>query len=195
MSERQAVNLNHPEPLAEDPKRALILKSAFAVVLRYGYQRMTMDDVAKEAGISRPALYLQFKNKADIYRALTQGIMGRALENAACALEGEGGLEERLFASIKAGILDPTQVLLASAHGAELLDMKHNMAGDIMQNWRKEKGVMLARAIDAGGAGKGLTGQQLADILLDGLEGLKARVKDIGELREGARALVKLVAG
>ena len=78
-----------------DPKRARILQCAFAVVLRYGFQRTTMDDIAKEAGISRPALYLQFKNKTDIYRAIAEGNLGHALENAVRALDGEGSLEER----------------------------------------------------------------------------------------------------
>ena len=177
-----------------DPKRARILQCAFAVVLRYGFQRTTMDDIAKEAGISRPALYLQFKNKTDIYRAIAEGNLGHALENAVRALDGEGSLEERLYASIKVGILDPIEMLLASAHGAELLDMKHTIAGEVIQNWRKKKRVVLARAIDAERPGNGLTGQQLADILLDAIEGLKARVKSIDELREGTRALVRLVA-
>ena len=189
------MNLSELDIGTGDPKRALILKSAFAVVLRYGFQRMTMDDVAKEAGISRPALYLQFKNKADIYRALAEAMMGRALDEAVRALEGNGSLEERLYGSIKAGVLDPTEMLLASAHGAELLDMKHTIAGEVFQNWRRKKSALLARAIDAERSGNRLTGQQLADILLDAIEGLKARVKDIDELREGVRALVKLVAG
>ena len=52
-----------------ETKRKRILECAFDVVLRYGFTRMTMDDVAKEVGISRPALYLQFKNKGEIYSA------------------------------------------------------------------------------------------------------------------------------
>ncbi len=40
------------------------------VFLAYGYQRVTMDDIARAAEVSRPALYLLFRNKADIYRAI-----------------------------------------------------------------------------------------------------------------------------
>jgi AcrR family transcriptional regulator len=164
-------------------------------VLRYGYQRMTMDDIAKEAGISRPALYLVFKNKAEIYRAITEGVLGEALAKSAAELAGKGTLEERLFGGLRAGILDPMELLLASTHGAELVDMKHSMAGEMIHHWRIKQSALLMQAIDALRAKDGpLTGRQLADILLDGVEGLKQRTKDMNEIRSGVQALVRLVA-
>ena len=199
MSERQAVNLNTNKNSASggDAKRQLILDSAMAVVLRYGFQRTTMEDVAKEAGISRPALYLLFSNKIEIYRALAESIMGQALDAARGALGVEGSVEARVFQAVKAGILDPTDFLMASAHGAELLDMKHAMAADAIQVWRAQKAGLIAAALEASGAAaaKGMSGAALADILLDGMEGLKLRAKNSAEREQGARALVKLVAG
>ena len=41
-----------------DPKRARILDGAMKVFLAYGYSRVTMDDIARAAEVSRPALYL-----------------------------------------------------------------------------------------------------------------------------------------
>jgi AcrR family transcriptional regulator len=196
MSERQAVNSSF-EKTGPDLKRQLIMDSAMAVVLRYGFQRTTMEDVAKEAGISRPALYLMFKNKTEIYRALAESVMGEALRRAGAALSAEGGIEARVFAAIKTGILDPTEFLMATAHGAELIDMKHDMAAEALQDWRAKKAAMIAAALDQSGAAKakGQSGAALADILLDGLEGLKLRAKTGAEREAGARALVKLVAG
>ena len=179
-----------------EPKRQRIMDSAMAVVLRYGFQRTTMDDVAKEAGISRPALYLLFKNKTEIYRALAESVMGEALQRAETALSANGGIEERVFAAVKTGILDPTEFLMATAHGAELIDMKHNMAAEVIQDWRAKKASMIAGALEGAGAAeaKGLSGAALADILLDGMEGLKMRAKTGAEREQGARALVRLVA-
>ncbi len=182
---------------AHDEKRKRILECAFDVVLRYGYQRMTMDDVAKASGMSRPALYLQFKNKGEIYSAIASEMMGRALDGAKAALDGAGPIEDRLFAAIKCGILDPTEFLYTTAHGAELMDMKHQLAGDVVADWHAKKAAMVAAALEASGVAKakGLTGDQLADILLDGLDGLKMRAKSAQERRDGAKALVRLVAG
>ncbi len=199
MSERQVMKFATPDENAspQETKRRRILDAALAVVLRYGFKRMTMDDVAREAGVSRPALYLHFKNKAEIYRAIAGDMLGRALEGARLALTSGGDLETRLFSAIKAGILDPTEFLMASAHGAELVDMKHAMAAEVMQEWRAKKTAMIAEALESAGIAKAkaMSGQQLADILLDGIEGLKMRAKTSAERSEGARALVRLVAG
>jgi AcrR family transcriptional regulator len=180
-----------------DEKRKRIMQCAFDVVLRYGFQRMTMDDVAKASGMSRPALYLHFKNKGEIYSALAANMMAQALERASLALNGSGSIEERLFAAVKAAILDPVELLHSTAHGAELFDMKHQMAGDIIAEWQAKKASMVAEALETSGIAKvkGLPGATLATILIDGMEGLKQRAKTAQERSDGAKALVKLIAG
>ena len=62
----------------EDPKRAAVLAAAVEVFGRYGFQKTSMEAVAKAAGISRPGLYLMFPNKEQLYRATMQGVMERA---------------------------------------------------------------------------------------------------------------------
>lgn len=180
-----------------DEKRRRILEQAFDVALRYGYQRMTMDDVAKACGMSRPALYLQFKNKGEIFSAIASEMMERSLVSAQAALNSDGSIEDRVFAAIKAGILDPMQYLSSTAHGAELIDMKHQLAGNVIADWHGRKAAMIAAALDATGVSisKGFTGQQLAMMLLDGIDGLKMRTTSAAEREAGARALVRLVTG
>ena len=181
----------------QDEKRRRMLDAAFDVALRYGYQRMTMDDVAKASGMSRPALYLQFKNKGEIFSAIAAEMLGKALDGAKAALDGEGPIEDRVFAAIKCGMLDPIEFLHSTAHGAELMDMKHQLAGDVMTNWHAKKLAMVAKALEEAGvaAVKHLTGIQLGEILLDGMEGLKMRATTAQERHDGAKALVRLVAG
>jgi AcrR family transcriptional regulator len=198
MSKRQVMKseIAKPSPpTLPESKRAHILACAFDVVLRYGFQRMTMDDVAKACGMSRPALYLQFKNKGEIFSAMASDMMARALENAKAALHASGTIEERVFAAIKAGILDPIEALHSTAHGAELLDMKHQIAGDVLTEWRGKKVAMVADALEKANVtnAKGLSGMQLANILLDGIDGLKQRAKSAQETSDGARALVQLI--
>ncbi len=185
------------DTVSADEKRRRILEQAFDVALRYGYQRMTMDDVAKASGMSRPALYLQFKNKGEIFSAIAAEMMERSLSGAHAALERPGSISERVFAAVKAGILDPVNFLASTAHGAELIDMKHELAGNVMADWRARKSEMIARALDESGTAtaKGFTGFQLATMLLDGIDGLKMRAVTAAEREDGARALVKLIAG
>lgn len=59
-----------------------ILDAALHCFLNFGYSKTSMDDVAKKAGISRPLIYLKFKNKEDLLLGLFDHIMEGRLEEA-----------------------------------------------------------------------------------------------------------------
>lgn len=65
-----------------------ILDATAALVARYGYDKTTMDDIAREAGVSKGALYLHFKSK----EALLETLILRESED----------ISERLFARVMA---------------------------------------------------------------------------------------------
>ncbi|WP_026954177.1 TetR/AcrR family transcriptional regulator [Algoriphagus vanfongensis] len=56
----------------EKNKEKLILDSAIALFTSKGYQATRMEDVAKGAGISKGLSYFYFKNKEDLFMALTK---------------------------------------------------------------------------------------------------------------------------
>jgi AcrR family transcriptional regulator len=49
-----------------------ILNAAAAVIMRQGYDRTTMSDIADEAGVSRGIIYLHFDGKETLFDALFQ---------------------------------------------------------------------------------------------------------------------------
>ena len=49
-----------------------ILNSSFALFMRYGIKSVTMDDIAKELGISKKTLYQHVRNKADLIEQIAQ---------------------------------------------------------------------------------------------------------------------------
>ena len=73
-----------------DDKRGIILESALTVFITYGFKKTSMDDIAKQAGVSRPALYQLFKNKTDIFRALSHDLMENSVAKAGRAFEEPG---------------------------------------------------------------------------------------------------------
>lgn len=166
---------------ADQARRARILDGAMGVFLAYGFQRTTMDDIARAAEISRPALYLQFRNKTDIYRALAQRFLDGVLVRARAALAREAGLAERLGGALRevcCGMLE----IEASPHGAEMLDMRNRLAIDIVTNGRRVFHEMIAAAIaerpgrQPDGHGEpAFTTAEIADFLLDAMDGLKLR--------------------
>jgi AcrR family transcriptional regulator len=58
--------------------RDLILDATEEIMARYGFRKMTMEDIAKEARVGRRTIYLYFKNKEDL--ALSS--IGRVVESA-----------------------------------------------------------------------------------------------------------------
>src|SRR5512138_3129268 len=55
-----------------DPTRRQeqILDAAAAVIIRLGYDKTTMSDIAEEAGASRRTVYLYFDGKEELFEAL-----------------------------------------------------------------------------------------------------------------------------
>lgn len=59
--------------------RDSVLDACERLMGRLGYQKMTMEDVAAEAGISKRALYLHFQGKEDIAISTIDRIAGRCV--------------------------------------------------------------------------------------------------------------------
>ncbi|MFD1982498.1 TetR/AcrR family transcriptional regulator [Mesorhizobium newzealandense] len=192
--------MNQIEDIATtDPKRVRVLDGAMKVFLAYGFSRTTMDDIARAADMSRPALYLLFKNKTDIFRAIAMMVLSRSVGAAKMALAGDGAFAARMMRAIDEAFISMMSAVVASPHGAELVDMKSSL-GDLVGCWRGGLVEHIAAAIQDEAArngvdlaAKGLSTQLLADMLLDGLEGMKARISDPEGQRQAAAALVKVI--
>jgi AcrR family transcriptional regulator len=173
--------------MTSDPRRILIRKAAQTVMLRYGFARTSMDDIARESSLSRPALYLVFKNKEEIYRDLVKSIADDCVLATTAALELKHSKPQRLYAMIKASCLDVLEMVFAAPHGVELLDLKSGLAADILIDWREQNLSLLAKAIG------GKSARSDATILLDAIDGLKARTSDMAEIRLGVKRVIALV--
>ncbi len=160
--------------------------------MRYGYSRVTMDDIAKAAGMSRPALYQSFRNKTDIYRAIADDMHVQAIAAAESALKEDKPARERIENVIRVGFLDILAELDASQHGAELLDMSNELCGDIIDEWKRRHLELLSQVYEAAATGSPFSGETLAWQLIDWLEGMKCRVSDQGKRIEALRAFLDL---
>jgi len=197
---REAVFTAAPEASADDAKRARILQAGMKAFLAYGYSRVTMDQIAQTAEMSRPALYLVFKNKADIYRALAAKLVGESFHKARIALAADGTFGDRINAAVDTCMISNYADIAASPHGAEILDAKSTLASDLLLNWKRDLGAIMQGAIEKEALRTGvdladsdLSAEVLAQFLLDGIEGMKHRLTDPDHQRKALRGLVKIV--
>lgn len=66
--------------LSPDKRRAQILDAARSCFLQKGYFATKMDEIAKNAGLSKGGVYFHFDSKREIFRALVQGEHAAAIE-------------------------------------------------------------------------------------------------------------------
>ncbi|MDN2579964.1 TetR/AcrR family transcriptional regulator [Aquibium sp. ELW1220] len=185
----------------EADKRARIIEGAVKAFLACGYQRTTMDDIARAAEMSRPSLYLQFRNKADIYRAIAIDLVDWSSGTVQHVMDGGGPLADRLRDALDAGVFALHDRFGDSPHAAAMLDMKSSLAGDLIAEWKSRlcRSFTAAIAEEADArlvdlSARDLSPEILASLLLDGIEGIKMRIADPGEQRRAARGLVSVVA-
>lgn len=116
-------------------KREQILVSAVEVFGRYGFKRCSMEDIAEAAGMSRPALYQYFKNKAEIFRA-GSGYAQETAVNAAKAIADDAAprpLAARLADMLIAYKAPAWRVIATTPHGEEMLGLNAALAEDVTE--------------------------------------------------------------
>lgn len=81
----------------QDPvKRAQILDGAYRVIERMGYDAASVNDIAREAGVSKGTIYVYFSDKEDLFEALMTDKRERIFEKLDAELQKPGATAERL---------------------------------------------------------------------------------------------------
>jgi AcrR family transcriptional regulator len=167
--------------LALAPERSRgVLVAAYETFLQFGVRRASMQDIADHAGISRAALYLHYRNKTDIFRALMAHYFTASTALVAEALEGGGDVTDALRRAFAAQTGEAAAVMMASPHAEELLSLKQSVARDIIAEGTlalaRVYGAWMQRGVAEGriaAAGAGPDPDATARAMLAALDGLK----------------------
>lgn len=76
--------------------REAILDATDTLMQRFGFRKMTMDDIAKEAGISKRTIYTYFPSKEEVGLSSIARVVALAQSRMAKAFEGKGSHSARL---------------------------------------------------------------------------------------------------
>jgi AcrR family transcriptional regulator len=76
--------------------RDAILDATDKLLIKYGYRKMTIDDLAQEAGIGKGSVYLHFSSKEDIALSHIDRIVDRLKIKLRSIAQKDSGVEERL---------------------------------------------------------------------------------------------------
>ncbi len=97
------------------------MRAGLVQFARHGLARTSMGDIAREAGLSRPWLYLHYEGKPALLAAVADDFVATTMAAATAAwADTPGKLRDRLAATLLAKEM-PLFRLYAAPHGAQLL--------------------------------------------------------------------------
>ena len=177
-------------------KKARVVEAAESVFLRFGYRRTTMGDLAAAAGMSRPALYLVFCNKEEVFEAVLKAFTVRTLKEIQQGVGSRSTPLEKLrfafdlWAVRPFGFFEASPELREPSHGG--LAFAQEAIDQAIAAFEGELVAILA-PLSAAASAKALPPEQIARVLTRAVHGFKESAKDPGELRAMIDGLLEMV--
>ncbi|MFK7865616.1 MAG: TetR/AcrR family transcriptional regulator [Pseudohongiellaceae bacterium] len=131
-------------------KKEAVFDAASEVFAQYGFRRTTMNDIAQAVGISRPALYLMFSNKENLFCELTNHRLNQAIEQSILVLSGKENLKSRFINALLIFEKVYYEPVSDSPHGAELMDVNQSLAGESLMKGFSKLVASFARTLKDG---------------------------------------------
>lgn len=157
-------------------KRERVVTAAIEVFLRYGHARTTMNDVAAKAGISRPALYLLFPRKEDIFAAAVERLQNDKLREFRGAMSKLGSLDQKLHYCCEHWAGEGYDLTEAHPDAADVFDLSFP---PVRAMYAALEALFAGLLRDAVAASKlKATPEELARVLIFGMRGLKSIAED-----------------
>jgi AcrR family transcriptional regulator len=157
-------------PPARASARESILDAADRLLGRFGYQKTTLDDLAREAGIGRRTIYLHFQSKEELFLSSIDRVVERLCAELEKVAEEEAPAPERL----RRMLLTRVMFRFDSVHGYyqsldEMLAVLRAAYLDRRSRYFAEEAQILAKVV---------------------AEGMRARAFRVHDAHATARALV-----
>ena len=113
---------NEAEPVSD--RRTMVVSAARDVFLRYGYGRTTMGDIAQAAGLTRPTLYLSFRDKESIFHAVIRAMVADRIAEIRLGVAARKTLEEQLVFACETWVLGAYELVRDYPDAQDLFDLK-----------------------------------------------------------------------
>ena len=133
--------------IVSEYRRGEIIDAARTVFARRGFEGGTIDEVARHAGIAKGTVYLYFRSKPEIFKAVFEHDMKALKQSTMDRIDAAGTLREK----IQAFVMVRLQNAETRSDFFRIMDAEHgNLAITRSQyrNWLREPVLHLAQAIE-----------------------------------------------
>lgn len=177
-----------------------IQQAAFRCVARHGFEKTTLEDIAKEVGLNKATLYYYYKNKEDILLDISTAATRQSLESLKSgALAAAGGITAKLRYFLLERALYYLRMVQQMHISAEHLGQVEQRFRSLVSDVHEAELVFLGELLDraaAEGEIRATDSRMLAQQLIALSEAAKqqAKAEHPGWRLSGAGALEALVA-
>lgn len=178
----------------ENEKSLRVLEAAKVVFLRYGYRRVTMQDLAKEAGISRPALYLIYPNKEEVFKAVARQMSTESLAAIRVGLSHQPTVKAQLHFAFEIWFIQTFAMMLSSPDARDVIECAQGFARETVRAIDTEFEALLVEILRPLTRGKHsvLPAAQIAHLLATSAHGYKEVATTVDQLRTMIAGLLTL---
>jgi len=167
------------ESAAPPSKRQRAIEAGARVFLRFGFQRATMGDIAQAAGMSRPALYLIFSSKEEVFEAVVAHWIEDSMARIAAGLAAQATLGEKLRFACEIWCVEGLERALANP---EVRDMSGLPA--VRKSYVRFEACLTDILREAAGrSGLDVTAGDLARVIVAAMQGFKQTAQSSAEMR------------
>ena len=180
------------EPGVVLDRREKVLESAVVTFARFGYRKASMEQVAQDAGISRPGLYFLFASKEHLFHACVSRALERDLAAVAKTLDDTTRpLSARLpdaFDHWAGRYIGPLVRDIAS-----VVQDNPDLLGSITDVMPARFADLVTRAVDAELEQSSTTAGEVAHTLISASVGIKAQVATREEYLQRMTVAIRLL--
>ena len=173
-----------------------VIQAAREVFLRYGFKRVTMADIAEAAHMSRPALYLVFPSKEEIFTAVVARVFAAMLDEIRKGINRDVTVEEKLRFTFDIWCVRPFEIYQRSPDAKDLFESSFQFATEVTTQAFSRFDALVADIIEpvVGRHAKvNLSSGQIAHLLSCAVLGFKSVATSTAELRDLIGALINVV--
>ena len=182
-----------------DVKRSTTLAAAHQVFIKYGYRKTTMGDLAEAAKISRPALYLLYANKEEIFRAVAVRYFSQVSEIGEQRIATASCLDEKLEAVMQTWVVDTYNEISGSPDAADIYEAGYTIAQDLRKQFSKRYANQILEILKSSEhldpemiAQRVCPLERVAILIARSTLGLKREVENLNQLKQHLQDLRKL---
>ncbi|NQX63073.1 TetR/AcrR family transcriptional regulator [Paenibacillus qinlingensis] len=180
----------------DDKKKLHIQSVALDVFFKYGYKRVSMNEIAEAAGISRAGLYLHFKSKEEVFNATILHYGDTLIEEIMEGLSSKKTPEDQILYAFEVWSINNFDQSLNSPEVKEMTDSSYAFSKEALDASYNKLGVVLTSILESqtkfAGSPNSLSPEKLAHLLTSALRGFKIVAKNSSELRQMIEDLLRI---